>query len=112
MMWWDFKVMADLVTAVAAFLAALKSWRAHKEAEETRRLTVEIKNEIKTDIRATLATALQQVQTHSQQVIVNNYPGPPTEGQGKDAPAPIFQQVRQGQLPQPQQTEPPAEQQR
>ncbi len=117
---WDFKVVADVITALAALVAAVKSWMAHKESEETRRLTAEIRTDIKTEIKTTIATVLQQTQTHSQQVILN-FPGsPPTVGQGQDVPMPIFrQQTQQEQVPQPQppesqqpqQPEPPEEQQ-
>ena len=97
---WDLHGIAEVVTAVAALVAAVGAWLGHRESRDARQTIHQIRNSM---------TAVQQPQLQQSPQIIMNFA---TSGQGAVTPAfQQEQQVQEQQLPeQGRQTEPPAEQ--
>jgi hypothetical protein len=97
---WDLKSVAEVITSVAALVAAIQSWRSAGKSEKAREGVEDIRNEIRNEIKTTLSTVLQhtqtlqQNQTHTQQVNIHL---PATAGAALRAPNSILLGEQPGQ---------------
>jgi len=83
----DFKAIAEVITGIAAIIAAIKAALAHGESKKTREETGIIRTEIRSVLHQT--QTISQNLAHVQQTNVNVF----TSGQGVESGAPIFLQA-------------------
>jgi mevalonate kinase len=92
--------VAAVIAAIASLVSASKSSKAKTESEEAKRISQEIRSEIKTHVLTSLDTVVRQTQALQQAQNQNiNITFPLTAAQGLASSAPILEPQERAQAP-------------